>query len=74
MAEHFYSLLAFVYIFSVAKVLLLFFYYCTYLRSGVDRRFLPFAVSIRSMIEKVEIALEAKNAPASLESTGIKNS
>ena len=43
-----------------------------YLHSGTDRSFLPFAVSIRSMIDKVKSALETKSAPASLESIGIK--
>jgi hypothetical protein len=38
----------------------------------LDRSFLPFAVSIRSMIEKVQIALEAKHAPTSLKEAGIK--
>jgi len=38
----------------------------------MDRSFLPFAVSIRSMIEKVKTALETKHAPATLESVGIK--
>ena len=43
-----------------------------YLYSGTDRSFLPFAVFIRSMIDKVKSALETKSASASLESIGIK--
>ncbi len=37
-----------------------------------DRNFLPFAVSIRSMIEKVKNALETKHTPPMLKSVGIK--
>jgi len=37
-----------------------------------DRSFLPFAVSIRSMVDKVVKALEAKHAPILLQSLGIK--
>jgi hypothetical protein len=37
-----------------------------------DRCFMPFAVSIRSMVDKIRSVLEEKNAPATLESVGIK--
>ena len=33
---------------------------------------MPFAVSIRAMVDKIRIALENKHAPATLESVGIK--
>ena len=39
---------------------------------GSDRSFTPFAVSIRSMIDKFTKSLETKNAPAALGSVGIK--
>ncbi len=37
-----------------------------------DRCFMPFAVSIRSMVDKIRSVLEEKHAPATLESVGIK--
>jgi len=40
--------------------------------TGTDRSFFPFAVSIRSMIDKVTKALVDKHAPVALESAGIK--
>ena len=41
-------------------------------RHGADRSFMPFAVSIRSMIERVVKKLEADNAPKSLNEMKIK--
>jgi len=41
-------------------------------RHGTDRSFLPFDVSIRSIIDKVTDALEMKRAPSTLQSVGIK--
>ena len=46
--------------------------FCVCFITGSDRSFLPFAVSIRSMIDKVIKALEARHAPATLDSVGIK--
>ena len=37
-----------------------------------DKCFMPFAVSIRSMVDKIRSVLEEKQAPATLESVGIK--
>ena len=37
-----------------------------------DRCFMPFAVSIRSMVDKIKSVLEEKHAPRTLDSVGIK--
>ncbi len=37
-----------------------------------DRCFMPFAVSIRSLVDKIRSVLEGKNGPATLESVGTK--
>ncbi len=37
-----------------------------------DMCFMPFAVSIRSVVDKIRSVLEEKHAPATLESVGIK--
>ena len=48
------------------------FHFHRFYDTGSDRNFLPFAVSIRSMVDKIVKALEAKHTPILLQSLGIK--